>query len=55
MLEDGAREGDEPPLAGAAALPRDVGSGGAVSPAAASQSLWVRPIGFGGTSRQRLL
>lgn len=36
VLEDGAREGVEPPAAAAAAPPRDAGGGGAVPPGAAS-------------------
>lgn len=47
-LEDGAREGVEPPAAAAAAPPRDAGGGGAVPPGAAgaaTRALRVRPIG----------
>lgn len=50
-LEDGAREGVEPPAAAAAAPPRDAGGGGAVPPGAAgaaTRALRVRLIGRGG-------
>ena len=51
VLEDGAREGGEPPPTGAAAPPRDAGHDGAVPPGAAGaapRARRVRPIGHGG-------
>lgn len=51
VLEDGAREGVEPPAAAAAAPSGHPGRGGAVPPAAAGaapRAFWVRPIGRGG-------
>lgn len=50
VLEDGAREGVEPPAAGSAALPHDAGRCRAVPPCAARAALRVprvRPIGHG--------
>lgn len=56
VLEDGSREGVEPPAAGAAAPPRDPGRGGSVPPGAATRALRVRPIGrCGFPERQELL
>ena len=51
VLEDGAREGGEPPAAAAAAPPRDAGRGGPVPPGAAGASFRasrVGPAGRGG-------
>lgn len=51
VLQDGAREGGEPPAAGAAAPPRDAGRGGPFPPGAAraaSRAPWVGPVGRGG-------
>lgn len=56
-LEDGAREGVEPPAAAAAAPPRDAGGGGAVPPGAAgaaTRALRVRPIGRCGLGERAL-
>lgn len=54
-LEDGAREGVEPPAAGAASPSRDPGRGGPVPPGAAraeTRALRVRPIGRGGLGKR---
>lgn len=51
VLEDGAREGGEPPAAAAAAPPRDAGRGGPVPPGAAGAAFRasrVGPAGRGG-------